>query len=97
MNLNLTGVFGDKADKPITKKQWAELKKKEFNLSEKIIPVASRLYCAKEILLVGDVKEAIRLLKEKLMRYGMQYSWILMEINKIFGDKLIPKEAQANE
>ena len=65
---------------------------KEFNLSDKIFKRRYG-YCENKILhseeiLVKDVKEAIKELKEK---FNPQFedSWAEEEINKIFGDKLI--------
>ncbi len=64
---------------------------KEFNLSEKIVEVSHYDNPWREHLFVKDVKEFIKLLKEKFNDDGEYYYYkeIEEEIDKLAGDDLI--------
>ena len=66
-----------------------EKRAKEFNLSDEIIDVNGGGGDDSE-LLVGAVREFIKLLKEKIDKWDRKYQFEIMnEIDKLAGDKLI--------
>ena len=69
---------------------------KEQSLSEEI-RFGSHHGFDKEFILTKDIKQAIQRLKDEIWGYGgdVKRSWLIREIDKIFGDKLV--EAKDDE